>query len=146
MKPIKIDAKNEAAIVLALGAVNGRAEAHAYTTFPEINRIANRAESKMIGLVGAQARAVGATVTSTSGNEMCNAYAKKNHGTRPATRVVIERRATGWFLIDAQRADVWQQGGGADVLTLTQAQADCAVSRLKEQFRIAAPAPVALAA
>jgi len=144
MKPIKIELKNEGAIVLALGAVNGRAEAHAYTTFHEVARIAQAANLKISGLVGSDARAVGATVTATSGEAMSNAYAKKAFGTRPATRVVLERRATGWFLIHAERYGVYQQGGGADQMTLTQAQCDCAVARFKDQFRVAAP--VALAA
>ena len=136
MKAIKIETKNSSAITAALNAVNGKAHGHTYTTFSYIGCIANAAEIKAIRLIGSRKGAIGATVISTSGDKMPNAYAKKAF-TRAATRVTLERRPTGWFLTSVERADVYQQGGGDDVLTLTQVQADIALARFKQAFRVA---------
>ena len=134
MKPIKIEVKNEAAIVAALKLVNGKAAEHCYTSFMEIERIASWAEFNVVRLVGTKALAVGAKVTATSGDKVSSSYSKSP---RAATRVVLERRATGWFLVVCVRTEVWQEGGAADRLTLTQSQADRAVCLLKRTFNTA---------
>jgi len=138
MKPIKICTKNSAAIEAALAAVNGRANAHAYTTYGEIEEIAERSEARVVEWVGAKKRTVGARVVSCSSTAVPASYSGFR---RAATGVTLECRATGWFLTDIIRVDVTQAGGGADRLFLSRGQADCATARLNSQFVIWQPTP-----
>jgi len=138
-KPLLITPKNADAIVAALAAVNGRAEAHAFTRVGEIARLASDAEEKVIALVGAKAHAPGAVYVATSGSKVANRYDYK----RQATRVSIERRAAGWFLTEVTAVEIHQQGGGAPRLTLTQAQDARAHEVLRRQYSVAVPAAVA---
>ncbi len=117
MKPIRITEQNRAAIVAALANVNGKATAHTFTTYQQIEQIAAAAEKQLIGLVGSQKAAVGARFEATSGDKVANAYKYARIG----TRVKLERRATGWFLIDAMEWMLYQNGGDRR-LTLTAAQ------------------------
>jgi len=138
MKPIRIESKNSAAIEAALKAVNGTAYNHCFTAFAEVLAVATDAEERVVGFVGSKARAVGATVGRTSGAAVLNAYANKCFGPRVATRVMLERRSTGWFLIDAKKAEVWQPGGGGGRIALTQSQRDLAVARFEVRFDVVA--------
>ena len=141
MKAIKIDTANAAAIEAALKAANGRATAHSYISFREIQSIAGAAEAKVVALVGSKKCAVGALVRSTSGDAVSNAYAKKT-SRRAATNVTLERRSTGWFLIYVMGTEVWQKGGGSDALMLTPKQGDLAVALFKTQFGVQSAAVV----
>jgi len=130
---IKICTKNSEVIEAALASVNGRASAHAYTTYGEIEGIAEKTEARIVEFVGAKKRVVGARVVSCSSTAVPASYSGFR---RAATGVTLECRATGWFLTDIIRVDVTQAGGGADRLFLTRDQADCATARLNSQFRI----------
>ena len=130
---IKICTKNAAAIEAALASVNGRANAHAYTTCGEIKAIAIKTEARVVEWVGAKKRTVGARVVSCSGTAVPSSYSGFR---RAATSVTLECRTTGWFLTAVVRVDVTQAGGGADRLFLTRDQADCATARLNSQFGI----------
>ena len=77
-KPIQITEKNAAAIEAALAEVNGRAGAHAYTSFSEIEQLAKAAEARLSALGILKKNAQGARWTETSGSEVSNAYAKKS--------------------------------------------------------------------
>lgn len=118
MKPIRITEQNRAAIFHILAGVNGRATAHTFTTYQQIEQIAAAAEKQLIGLVGSQKAAVGALFKASSGEKMPNAYKYPRSG----TAVTLERRATGWFLIDASEVTLYASGGSAGRLTLTAAQ------------------------
>lgn len=135
MKPIKINKVNAEKIESALKDVNGRAYKHAYTDLEEVEAIVARAEKMLADLKLMKKHHVGAQIESVSGADMCNAYAKKCY-TRPATRVRIVRRASGWFLADVQKVTVWQSGGGADVLSLTTSQKNEAISALFEDINV----------
>tara|TARA_R110002126_G_scaffold163743_1_gene311608 strand:- start:2757 stop:3140 length:384 start_codon:yes stop_codon:yes gene_type:complete len=57
----------------------------------------------------------------------------------------IERKSSEWFLIDAQRTEVW---GNADKdhLSLTPSQRDIAVSKFTKQFSVQPAVELAVAA
>jgi hypothetical protein len=126
MKALKIELSNKSAIESELHAINGRATAHSYTSFNEIEAIAKRFEGKVYDLLCSKKEMVGAIVRSESGSSV----AKKYKGSRVSTIVTIERKSTGWYLTDVKSGQLWTDGG-RDVLTLT-AQQD---ARAVEQFR-----------
>ena len=133
MKPIKITEANSVAIVMALDAVNGKAWNHTFSTYKEIANLASDAETRVVGLVGSQKAAVGAVLKAVSGQKVANSYKY----TRTGTRVYIERRSTGWFLIDIVSEILYANQGGARVLTLTPAQDEKAIEVLRAEYLIA---------
>ncbi len=135
MKAIKITADNAEAVESTLLAVNGKARAHAYTEFSEIEALASRAEKRLESLGIAKTRRAGAVWHDTSAAAMPNAYNKKCR-VRKATLVRLERRATGWFLTDARSVEVWQQGGGPGRLAITKAQEAEAIAAFKQSFSV----------
>ena len=118
MKAIKITEANSVAIVMSLAEVNGRGTAHTFTTFTEIEQIAAAAEKTLLAYVGSQKAAVGARYKATSGEKVANAYKY----TRAGTAITLERRSTGWFLVDAIFVTLYSNTGGDRRLILTAAQ------------------------
>jgi len=133
MKPIKINIKNKAAIEAALKAVNGAAHTHALTEFNDVADVANAGEARLLRLIPKYA-APGARFDFTSGNPVSSAYAKKSWGARCATRVVLLRRTTGWYLESTSAQGIYKEGGGPGELILTRAQSEIAVQQFKLQF------------
>lgn len=111
MKPIKIVRENAAKIQSLLADANGRATSHAYTTYSEVEAVALYSEIKLDKAGLPKKQRTGVLASSTSGGVVTNAYSKKS-STRAATKLVLERRATCWYLIDVQRTEVYQKGGG----------------------------------
>jgi hypothetical protein len=134
MKATRITEQNQSAIVAILAAVNGKSTAHTFTTYSEIEQIAAQAEKQVIDLVGSQKAAVGARLKATSGEKVPNAYKYSRDG----TQVTIERRASGWFLVDARHATLYSSGGGASKLTLTAEQDARAIEVLRSKYILAA--------
>jgi hypothetical protein len=126
MKAIRITPRNTDALEAALKAVNGRAHAHTYILYAELQDVADNAEARAVVTAGSRKNVVGAVVCSTSGKRMPDSYAKRAI-TRTATRITIERRATGWFLQRVKRVDVGPQGGGVATLVLARAPAFAAL-------------------
>jgi len=133
IKATRIADKNRAAIFHILATVNGRATSHTFTTYHEIEQIAAAAEKQVVDLVGSQKAAVGARLQATSGGKVANAYKYARSG----TSVTIERRSTGWFLIDASEATLYADGGGARRLTLTAEQDKRAVELFRAGYSVA---------
>lgn len=129
MKAIKINEENKMKIENALKAVNGRSEAHAYTQASEIEAIAERAENELTCLVYKK-DAAGAEYVSISGDAVSASY----RGMRNGTKIVIQRRSTGWYLIDAEAVLLYAQGGGKNRLYLTERQNDAAIAYLHKNF------------
>ena len=134
-KPIPVTDDNQAAIEQALSAVNGRAHDHAYTEYSELAALAESAEKRALELLGAKKYIVGATWTETSGGAVNNTYARAGFS-RIGTRVVLQRKSSGWYLIDANRQEIRQQGGGKGRLTFTAAQAARALDLCRAQFSV----------
>ena len=135
-KPIQIIEKNTKEIEAVLAEVNGRAEAHAYTSFSEIESIAKGAEDRLSALGILKKNAKGARWTETSGSAVNNTYAKKCYS-RTATKVCLERKSAGWYLVHANKTEIGQQGGGPGRIYLTPTQAEQAVATFRAGFSIA---------
>ena len=135
MKAIKITPANKSAIELALAAANGKAEAHTYSTYSEIEMVAHRANIRLIGLIGALKHSPGAVLNALSGDAVSNAYARKGFS-RAGTAIRLDCRATGWFLAAVSRGDVYKDGG-YELITLTAEQDVRAVAVLRAGYRIA---------
>jgi hypothetical protein len=133
IKATRITEQNRAAIVAILASVNGKATAHTWTTFGDIEYLALVAEKQLLDLVGSQKAAVGARFNATSGGKVANAYKYARSG----TSVTIERRSTGWFLIEASEATLYADGGGARRLTLTAEQDKRAVELFRAGYSVA---------
>ena len=135
MKAIKITPANKSAIETELAAANGKAEAHAYTSYTDIADLAESANGRVLRILGAKKHIPGAVVTALSGDAVSNAYARKGFS-RAGTAIRLECRSTGWFLAAVSRCDVYTEGG-YESLTLTAAQDVRAVVVLRTQYRIA---------
>ena len=130
-KRIKITESNKLAIVAALAQCNGKSEAHTYTTYAEIETLANDAETKLLGLV-TKKMAPGAKFTSQSGKALPNAYKYP----RQVTSVQIERGSGGcWYLVAAHGFTAYKDAGNSRLI-LTLAQRDFAVHRFCTQFSV----------
>ena len=133
MNNIKFDIKNAAKINALLDSVNGRASGHTYCTFTEFKTDAENTISRVEKLLGGKKHCVGAKFSIESGNSVKSAYKY----TRIGTRLSLECRASGWFVTDIQRADIWARGGECKIV-LTQAHHDQAVKVLSDGYLIAA--------
>src|SRR3954465_11545984 len=122
-KPIKIIIENRDAIEAALRAVNGKATAHTYTSVYAMIRLAEEAEGELVVFGLPKNLRPGATYEKQSGGYLPNAY--KNIAI--ATRVVIERRSSGWYLTGVQPASLFPRQNPRGYLTVTKKQADEAV-------------------
>ncbi len=128
---LKVCQENKAAIDAALKSANGKAKTHTYTEFDDIESIANRYEKIVAELVGAKSRAVGAKVSDQSGAELPNAYKYR----REVTVVTLERRSTGWFLINAACVTGYKDAGKSH-LYLTPAQDEAAHAQLRKLYTV----------
>jgi len=124
MKMIKIAKENAKSIEKALGEVNGRATAHTFTTFSEIEKVAMNFEKSLSILLKKDRN--GAKFVAYSGESVSNSY---DYG-RKATKVTIEKRSTGFFLIDVSSETIHQNGRKSELL-LTPAQDLAAISLFK---------------
>lgn len=134
IKAIKITAENAGAIEAALAKVNGRASAHTFTAFDQIEALARRAEEKLeeIGIVKSARN--GATYESASAGSVAKCY----RGTRVVTLVELQRKSAGWYLIAVYTATVWSRGyAGKTGLTLTAQQAARAFAVFRENYHTA---------
>lgn len=135
-KAIKIAPANAKAIEAALAEVNGRATAHTFTAFGEVQNMAATAETKLGALNIPKTMRKGAAWSETSGTAVTNAYAKKS-STRAAKWVRLERRSADWFLTNVGKTEIYKEGGGPGRLTLTKEQAAKAVEVFSKQFAVA---------
>lgn len=134
MKSIKIQKSNAAHIVDALREINGKAFDHAFTEYSEIVALATAAEAATLQAVGAKCRAAGACTVATSGKKVASSYKY----TRSATEVRLERRAGGWYLVDAKPVAVWARGGHDPKLSLSAEQAAQAAAHGASKYSVAA--------
>jgi hypothetical protein len=132
MKPLKITQKNAKSIEDALKAVNGRSEVHCYTAYEEISELVDEVTSRMQSIGLPKSLYKGAVYSSKSGGKAPNCYKGIS---RNATGVVIERKATGWFLKEVYQVAIFKNGGGSR-LSLTAEQADAASRNFSRQFSI----------
>ncbi len=131
MKAIKVCESNESIIHKALAAINGSASSHTVSSYLEVEDIAQRAETRLQGLVPNKKDMSNAIVRFTSGGPMPNAYRYRRIG----TMVELTRKSRAWYVTAIKRVDLDQRGGGRRYL-LTSHQADLAVQNFKSKFSI----------
>ena len=131
MSAIKIIAANSEKIESALHDANGRSVEHTFSTYVEIERIAERAEKAMAGLLYKK-DFFGAEWAEISGGKVANSY----KGSRNATAARIVRRTGGWYLISVGHTTVGNHGGGAGHLYLTESQDVAAKAKLAEGYSV----------
>jgi hypothetical protein len=131
MKSIKINAANIQAITDALVAANGKACTHTFTA-NEIVDVALAAEFKVIALLGSKKDVVGARMFASSGDKLPNTY----KWARQINTMRIERRSSGWWLIELSNDTLNDKSAGSTRLTLTAAQDAKAVSRFKKAYQV----------
>jgi len=133
MKPIKLLAANAPALAAALAAANGKATAHTYTSPMDLFSLANDAETQLDALKIKKADRRGARFYAMSGDRLPNAY---KHAIR-VSRVQIERRGAGWYLVALECAEIYPQGTRPHRLILTEQQDAAAIAALRASYVIA---------
>ena len=126
LKAINISSANAKKIETALAEVNGRATAHTFTTFAEIEQIATSLERKLQGLGIAKKYRAGASGTARSGGSVAKAY----DYARKATEIRIERRSSTWFLVAIYEATAYAEGSHPRLM-LTESQDAVAIANLR---------------
>ena len=137
---VKITEANRQKINILLGEINGKSLAHtAHDT--HVFELAELMEIKLEKFSIAKKDRSGAKASSMSGGTIPNAYKYS----RIVTIFDIERGASDWFLVAANKTETW---GNADKdrLSLTPEQRDIAVSKFTAQFSVQAVVTLAVAA
>ena len=128
--PIKITADNAAKINAVLAEANGKATSHTIRSWVLVDSVADEAESRLSALPKADRK--GATLTHTPAGPSASSYKYAAQ----TTRILIERRATGWFLISAARAEVYPRAPQRDVMTISTDQRDEIARRAVAEFNV----------
>ena len=132
-KAIKITEENAAAITAALKAANGKATKHTYGDYSIIAEISEIADKKLETLLGGKANWIGAVVHDRSGDELPKAYKDK----RICTDIKLVRKSTGWYLESVKAVDGYSNMVKLHI-TLTKAQDELAVKRVRASYTVAA--------
>lgn len=127
---IKISYENADKIHDMLAAVNGNATAHTLNLYTCLTLITDKAESKLLELLGSKKNLVGASVFAVSGKPVSRSYKYS----RRATAVTLVRRSTGWFLDSARVIDIFQTEGGTVQLRLNEQQNSIAIAKFSNQY------------
>lgn len=133
MKAIKVEEKNADLIEAALAAINGKDTEHCFTSYEKIVDLCKLAEDHLVIITLLdKSHHAGAQVLATSSSKVANAYKSR----RIATRVVLVRQASGWYLQDVIRTELFPNQGGEFRVYLTKAQAEKATEAFQKQFQV----------
>jgi hypothetical protein len=128
---IQINQKNEDKLTATLKEVNGRSNAHTFTTGKEILHAAAMAEDALCRLNIPKSKRAGVTVVVLSGSKMPSAYKYRIN----TSRVTLERTATGWTATEIKVVDVW--AGGTQNITILPAHEDIILAGIRSQYTVA---------
>lgn len=137
---VKIVEANRRAINVMLGEINGKSVSHTAHD-KHIFELAELMEMRLEKYGIAKKDRAGAKASGMSGGNVPTAYKYS----RIVNTYTIERKSSDWFLIDAQRDEVWGNAS-KDQLSLTPAQRDIAVSKFTAQFSVQPVVTLAVAA
>lgn len=126
---IKVHYTFEEEIERALRRVNGAAEAHTYTSYDEVARIADWAEAELESLGLPKNMRAGAAVWARSGAKMPNSYRHQ----RIVTHVRLMRGRSDWCLMDAYAGSAYSEAGRT-TLYLNMAQDQRAVEEMRKRY------------
>ena len=133
MRPIKFTAASADKINAVLTEVNGKAADHTYHTFNHFSVDAEALIWKIENLLGGKKYCPGAKFSIESGSSVKSAYKY----TRIGTQVNFECRASGWFVTEIKRTDIWSKGGESKIV-LTPDHHEQAVIVLKSGYVVTA--------
>ena len=137
---VKITEINRQKINILLGEINGKSLSHTAND-KNIFELAELMEMRLEKFSIAKKDRSGAKACGMSGGSVPSAYKYS----RIVNTYLIERGATDWFLVDAQRDEVWGNAS-KNRLSLTPAQRDIAVLKFTAQFSVQAVVTLAVAA
>jgi hypothetical protein len=130
MKPLHITESKRDRIKQELDAANGSATEHVFFT-SQVFKLAEKAETEILRYV-LKKEATGARFQAVSGMPVAKAYSY----VRVATEVVLERRSTGWFMVEVRSRKIWPNQGGETELQLTREQDIVAVSNFRARYSV----------
>lgn len=130
MKPIKIHKDNADKIEAALKEVNRRAHSFAVTSYGSVWDFADDAETKLAVSQLPKKDRPGAIARCHPAGPSANAY---KYGAK-STIVVMERRATGWFLTDVCETTVWPREKERIGVTITAKQRDMIYAPISQRL------------
>lgn len=137
---IKITGTNRLKIHALLGEINGKSVSHTADA-RNIFDLAELMEVRLDKFSIAKKDRSGAIASGMSGGDVATAYKYS----RIVNTYTIERGASDWFLIAANKIDNWGNAS-KDQLSLTPAQRDIAVSKFTAQFSVQAVVELPVAA
>lgn len=130
---IKFSIKNETKINALLDSVNGKAAGHTYTTYADFVVDAQNVILKIETLLGGKKYCIGSKFSIESGGAVSSGYKYA----RAITRLVFERRASGWFVTRFERAYIYIKAGSSTII-FKQAHHERAVKVLSGNYFLAA--------
>ncbi|MEH6740728.1 MAG: hypothetical protein V7695_19615 [Sulfitobacter sp.] len=116
----KIETKNADKIEASLPEVNGRAEARTITSASEMISFANRVENDLLARALPKSHQKGVKADYTPG---ATGYARSYRGNIISTTLSIERAATGFFLTDFVRKEIYPNQGETFTISISKEQA-----------------------
>ena len=137
---VKITEANRRAINVLLGEINGKSLAHTAHD-KHVFELAELMEMRLEKFGIAKKDRSGARASGMSGGNVPTAYKYS----RIVNTYTIERKSSDWFLISATKTETWGNAS-KDLLSLTPAQRDIAVSKFTAQFSVQPVVTLAVAA
>ena len=122
---MRINLKNQEKVTAALDKVNGQAREHTFD-YSDLCAAVLEAEESRIHQILPRKNWKGMRLALRSGRPVARAYKRE----RIATRVVLERGARAWFMVDISRARIIPQEGGESWLWLTEEQRDIVLAKV----------------
>lgn len=130
MRSIRIAAESAEAIKNYLATVNKSATEHTFT-FAELVEVSDLAEKEVMKCV-LKRNAPGARFVAKSGWKVASAYKYS----RICNKAILERRPSGWFLVDLVTCKLDNFQVGARNLLLTAEQDELAVAAFRRRYDI----------
>lgn len=127
---IAVRPENAAKIEAALKAVNGRAAAHTYATYAEIEERLRRADALCTKLLPSKGIHKGARYRAMSGGRVAKCY----RGVRKVTIVTLTLGRRKWFLTGVSSNTLWPDQVGSEQLILTPEQDRSAVDAFRKGY------------
>lgn len=136
MSALKITAENTQAIESALKAANGKASAHAFTSFDDVLCVSEQAEKSLEKLGVPASKRAGAKFYALSGEKVANSYDYRRAG----TALNLIRKTAGWYLVSAKSVQLFSNQGGKRSLSVTAAQDEHIIKHTRSQYSVQAKA------
>jgi hypothetical protein len=132
MKAIKITVENSNTIESVLHEINGKAIAHTFTKYRDIESIAYWAEKKLEKLGIPKAIRNGARITQESGEILPARY---NYQAQ-TTMVHLERKSGGWYLVNINTSKLYPKSKPYSEFFLTASQDAKTIEVLRRGYNI----------